>query len=57
MAVPARKTSKHAKRARRGGQGGLKVPALHLNENGEYVRNHHVDMSSKTYNGKSVTVK
>ena len=42
MAVPARKTSKNAKRSRRGGQGGLKTPAIHMNENGVYVRNHHV---------------
>jgi large subunit ribosomal protein L32 len=57
MAVPARKTSKSAKRSRRGGQGGLKVPALHRNENGEFVRNHHVDMSTGSYNGKQVISK
>ena len=53
MAVPARKVSKHAKRTRRGGQGGLKTPAIHMNENGVYVRNHLV-AADGTYNGKQV---
>ncbi|GAK31371.1 50S ribosomal protein L32 [Weissella oryzae SG25] len=53
MAVPARKVSKNAKRSRRGGQGGLKTPAIHQNENGIYVRNHHV-ASDGTYKGKQV---
>lgn len=53
MAVPARKTSKNAKRSRRGGQGGLKTPAIHMNENGVYVRNHHV-VADGSYKGKQV---
>ena len=51
MAVPARKTSKNAKRSRRGGQGGLKTPAIHMNENGVYVSNHHV-AADGSYMGK-----
>ena len=53
MAVPARKTSKNAKRSRRGGQGGLKTPAIHMNENGVYVRNHH-GAADGSYKGKQV---
>lgn len=53
MAVPARKTSKMKKRMRRGGQGGLKTPVLHKNENGVYVRNHHV-AADGSYKGKQV---
>ena len=53
MAVPSRKTSKNAKRSRRGGQGGLKTPAIHMNENGVYVRNHHV-AADGSYKGKQV---
>ena len=49
MAVPARKTSKNAKRSRRGGQ----TPAIHMNENGVYVRNHHV-AADGSYKGKQV---
>ncbi|KRN32427.1 50S ribosomal protein L32 [Weissella halotolerans] len=56
MAVPARKVSKMKKRSRRGGQGGLKTPAIHKNENGVYVRNHHV-ASDGTYKGQQVTSK
>ncbi len=53
MAVPSRKLSKNAKRSRRGGQGGLKTPTIHKNENGIYVRNHHV-ASDGSYKGKQV---
>lgn len=56
MAVPARKTSKMKKRMRRGGRGGIKTPAIHLDENGVYVRNHHVS-SDGSYKGKQVISK
>ncbi|MDR3242020.1 MAG: 50S ribosomal protein L32 [Lactobacillaceae bacterium] len=53
MAVPTHKTSKAKKRSRRGGRGGIQAPAIHMNENGVYVRNHHV-ATDGTYNGKQV---
>ncbi|MFL1695821.1 50S ribosomal protein L32 [Weissella kandleri] len=54
MAVPTHKTSKAKKRSRRGGRGGINTPAIHMNENGVYVLNHHV-ATDGTYKGKQVT--
>ncbi|KRN74719.1 hypothetical protein IV73_GL001126 [Weissella kandleri] len=54
MAVPTHKTSKAKKRSRRGGRGGINTPAIHMNENGAYVLNHHV-AADGTYKGKQVT--
>ncbi|QIL51130.1 50S ribosomal protein L32 [Weissella coleopterorum] len=53
MAVPTHKTSKAKKRSRRGGRGGIQTTAIHMNENGVYVRNHHV-AADGSYKGKQV---
>lgn len=54
MAVPSHKTSKSNKRARRGGNTKLNMPAIHLDPaTGEYVLSHHVS-SNGTYNGRQV---
>jgi large subunit ribosomal protein L32 len=57
MAVPSHKTSKSNKRARRGGNTKLNMPAVHLDpQTGEYVLSHRVAKDG-TYNGRQVLAK